>query len=293
MSEIFDAIVRPYFHAGKFDHRRLSELLAELDAEFRVRSIKICHYQNNMYRLCIKLKYRHNFSIYVSRDCNVKLFGNGFTHLRKLYHLRGIVDCSGGTIKYLYKNRKLVKDATYEYLIIDATNYKQRPNYLALAQKDKILIINDNDYNNIPAHPNIFVKLYEFSDKCTVVPQAKKYYCKEYQIKKALSINPKHLIITDCSEWSKYDVSCLYECNVKKITLDCWFRKEIIEKLLNNTNIRELRCQGWNIKDKIDISSHTHLLYFLYGLSRCEEYDEICNRNRRLIEYAVKSARNV
>lgn len=226
----------------------------------------------------------------------IKLFNDRFTYLRKLYYKVPYIDCSGGRVKYFYKNRKNKLDVDFEYLAIDDRKRHNTGNYIAMASKYKIMIMHHNVSIKDINHPNIYV----YGLKCTEnvpYPQNVKYYYCDYEadIVRALECGHENIIVSAICITQKM-FKLLYEGNIKKLRIMFSLYFCELYPLTFNPNIRKLdvKCNSGEIPD---ISHNTSLIKlnwnYKFWEDPAESITEILERNKSMLECRVKSARKV
>lgn len=230
--------------------------------------------------------------VYVEVGGHYKLFSDDFNKVEYLESNVSIVhkwDCSSGQVKYAPEINAIC-NAKYPYTIYVTTyndynihayckNKLNKELCLSEALNLPDVIITQYKYNGDPPYPqNILV-----------------YRCKYHQIENVLKLSPKKIVVTGPA----IDITPLYTCNVKAVTVRRKITKYVAVQLLQNTNIKRLRIKCTDDLSN-EIAENTSLIDFSQNLieERNEKnkvfYFDIMLRNWKMRRSAaVKSARNV
>lgn len=258
MEERLEEIYETYCYRGsrcnyptlKDGKEMLSSFMAALDASFGIYAARFK--RDRPYSMLVWLKdYPEKIRVRIASK-NLRLFGNGFTHIRYFRYIADI-NISGGTIKYLhYMKRPSADQATYQY---DAASDVP----VCMDNKRAMVAETVSDAASID-YPKLIVQEYRYLEPPPYPQNVRSYICDTDRLEEVLTFHPKRLTVRGQLVDTQFDL--LAVATVQYLTIANDHPAAQLSKLLDNPRIRNLVviCSA---TQEFDLSHNTTLVSFM------------------------------
>lgn len=272
----------------------LADLLFELDDNYVLRKAHCDMFE-------VKLFFaRSGIKITVHVIENAVFFNDKFTYIRKLRINTGVVNFTGGRVKYLWCSSRDIAAQFAEILYIQcntACNAKgvictNTNDALKFANKTNVYLSNIVYDKHITGYPQIKMAKCSISDP--ILPKnIKAYVCKDKNIAQIMKLNPKKIIYDEfyMTDTALNVLSC---CDVKSLVILSTLTAEQFAIILQNPFIKSLTLRRLTGDIDGDFNDTLVKIKFMFDDKKTGCFTEFTEKNWNLCHGTfIKSARKV